>query len=280
MGAAVMNIFSLSLAIPANVYLYAYGDLTVRSLVYCRMRNYLGNVWGQMARFCIVLACFDRYVLTSDNVSTRALSRPSIALWCMGIVTIIWHILPAHVLILFAIANGRCSATGFYYILYSVYSLLSYWFIPCLGMTVFGYMAYSNLKRLHARVQPVGHSVGNNRGNGRPHIIVHRRDRDLFVLVLSEVVFYIIMMLLYPGITLEVSITNYLAISKSLERIQIENFLMTISLFFLSITNAMPFYVYIFASKAFRNDFKKLLSTHWRKVKGRTTTIVDQNTVH
>jgi hypothetical protein len=216
MGASVMNIVSLSFSVPHNIYTYAYGDLTIRSLVYCRIRNYLGNVWGQIARFFIVLACIDRYVLTSDNVNTRALSRPSIALWSMGIVTVIWHIIPVHILILFTIANGRCGATGLYYILYSVYSLFFYWFIPCLGMTIFGYMAYSNLRRLHARVQPVEHPVGNNRGNNRPHIIIHRRDRDLLVMVLSEVVPYVVMMLVYPGITLEMSITNYLAISKSL----------------------------------------------------------------
>jgi hypothetical protein len=209
--ASVMNIMSLTYSIPQNVYTYAYGDLTTRSLVYCRIRNYLGNVWGQMARFFIVLACMDRYVLTSSNANIRALSRPSIARWAIGSVTVIWHILLIHILILFTIENGRCTGTGLYYILYSAYYVFLVWFIPCLGMIIFGYKAYSNLNRSRARVHP----VGNNHGARDPQIIIHRRDRDLFVMVLTEIVAYIIMMLFYPGITVEIAITNYLAITKS-----------------------------------------------------------------
>jgi hypothetical protein len=78
-------------------------------------------------------------------------------------------------------------------------------------MIIFGYKAYSNLNGLRARVHP----VGNNYGVRDPQIIIHRRDRDLFVMVLTEIVAYIIMMLFYPGITVEIAITNYLAITKS-----------------------------------------------------------------
>ncbi len=68
MSAAVMNIISLSFVISQYVYTYAYGDLTVRSLVDCRIRTYLGNVWDQMARYFVVLACIDRYILTRDDI--------------------------------------------------------------------------------------------------------------------------------------------------------------------------------------------------------------------
>lgn len=84
MWASVMNICSLSYSIPQNIYTYAYGDLTVRSLIYCRIRNYLGNVWGQMARFFILLACVDRYVLTNGDINSWALSRPSTVDRTMG----------------------------------------------------------------------------------------------------------------------------------------------------------------------------------------------------
>ena len=275
MGAAVMNIISLTFAIPQNIYSSAYGDLKIRSLIYCRIRNYLGNVWGQMARFFIVLACIDRYTLTSENVNIRALSRPLIARWSMIIGTIIWHILNVHILVLFKIENGRCTATGLYYIIYSIYYVVVVWFIPCLGIAVFGFSAYSNLRKLHARVVPLENAVAN----GRPNGIIHHRDRDLFVMVLSESVAYIALMIFYPGITLEASITNYIGKNKSLAQIQMESFIMTIALFFMNATNAMPFYVYFITSKAFRNDFKKLLTTCWRKVKGQAVTIVNHNTV-
>lgn len=137
-------------------------------------------------------------------------------------------------------------------------------------MLIFGYMAYSNLNRLHSVVRPVENSTGA-RG---PQIIIYRRDRDFFVLVLTEVVAYVIMMLLYPGITVETAITNYLGVTKSLQRIQIENFISTISLFIVNLTNAMPFYIYFTVSKTFRKDFKKLVNTCWEKVSNRAIMIV------
>jgi hypothetical protein len=107
---AVMNIMSLSFNIAQYLYKGAYGDPTGTLLVYCKLRSYLANVWGQMSRCFIVFACIDRYVLTSPNARTRAANRPSVALWSLGIGTVIWHIIPIHMLILLSIINGRCGA--------------------------------------------------------------------------------------------------------------------------------------------------------------------------
>jgi hypothetical protein len=268
-AAAVMNIASLSFNIPNYLYNSTYGDPTVNSLIYCKLRFYLANAWGQMSKYFIVFACIDRYVLTSGNARVRAFSRPSVALWAIGIATVVWHIIPVHILILLSIMNGRCGAYGPYFIYYSVYNIVFAWLIPSATMIAFGYMAYSNIKRLHTRVRPIGADRGINHAN----VTLHRRDRDLFIMVLTEVIGFFILALLYPCITAEVSITNYTTTNKTPDRLKIEGFIAFISQVLLCGTNAMPFYIYFAASKAFRNDCKKFLSEGWRRVERRNATV-------
>jgi hypothetical protein len=268
-AAAVMNTVILCFNTPTYLYTSTYGDPTANSLIFCKLRFYLANVWGEMSRYFMVFACIDRYALTSGNARVRAFSRPSVALRLIGISIVVWHVVPAHILILLSIMDGRCGAYGPYFIFYSVYNLAFTWLIPCATMITFGYMAYSNIKRLHTRVQPIGNDRGINHTNG----ILHRRDRDLFIMVLIEAIAFFILAILYPCILAEVSITNYITIHKSPDRLKIEGFIYFIAQFLLSVINAMPFYVYLGASKAFRNDCKKFVSECWRRAKRRTTDV-------
>ncbi|CAF1232648.1 unnamed protein product [Didymodactylos carnosus] len=57
--------------------------------------------------------------------------------------------------------------------------------------------------RLHTRVRPVGNS-----SNGG--IIVHRRDRELLIIIFAEVVVYILTMLPYPIIVSEAAMTDFI----------------------------------------------------------------------
>jgi hypothetical protein len=165
--------------------------------------------------------------------------------------------------------NGRCGAYGSYYIFSIIYNLICIWLIPYAAMGIFGYIAYSNMKQLHARMQP----FGNDHGIGRAHTNLHRRDRDLFVMLLTEVIAYIILISLYPCIIAEISVTNYTTTNKSPKRPGIEGFIFFFSQFPIIVTNTMPFYIYFAASKAFRNDCKKILSQYWHRVKTRTTVL-------
>jgi len=133
-------------------------------------------------------------------------------------------------LILLSIINGRCGAHDSYYIVYSIYNLVAIWLIPYTMMITFGYMAYSNIKQLHARIRP----LRNDRSDNRAHVIIQRHDRDLLIMVVTEVIAYIILIILYPCIVTEVSITNYLGILKSRQRQQIEHFVLFYSQFLLT----------------------------------------------
>jgi hypothetical protein len=256
LSAAIMNIIYLALSIPLTVYTYEHGDPSLYSMGLCKLRYYLFHVWGQMSRYFIVLACIDRFALTNIDSKIRMLGQPYVARWLIGLITIFWHIFAIHIAIMTTVKNGRCGYFDLYYTLNSIYVLIFVCFVPPVTMSIFGYLTFKNMNRLHTRVQPMG--TGNTAG-----IVIHRHDHNLLVMVLAEVLVYVATMSLYPVIILELAVTNSMAANKTLQEVQIENFLLFISQFLIYINTSAPFYIYLIASKTFRNDFRKTITTIW-----------------
>lgn len=266
MGSAVMNTVSLFFNVPIYHITAIYGDPTSNSIVVCKLRSYLAHVFGQMARYFFVMACIDRFVVTSTHASIRGLSRPSIA-WCVMIIhTIIWILFGLHLLLLTTIINGRCGQYGLYLALSSLYNLLFFCLIPVLMMITFGYMSYKNMRKIHARVRPTENDSTNI-------VSIRRIDRDMLIMVIAEIICYSITMIVYPIIALEITISNYIVIDKSIERLQIEGFIMFFAQFLISTNNSLPFYLYLSVSKNFRNEVKKFLNKYWRKLTGQPAAI-------
>lgn len=257
LSAAIMNIIYLVFSVPLIMYTYEHGDPSLNSMSLCKLRYYLFHVWGQMSRYFIVLACVDRFALTHMNANIRMLSQPFMARWLIGITTIFWHIFAIHILIMTTIKSGRCGYFDLYYTLNSIYVLIFVCLVPPVTMGIFGYLAFRNMKRLHTRVQP-------NEVVKTARIVIHHYDQRLLIMVLAEVLVYVVAMSLYPAIIFELALTNSLAINKSLQQIQIENFILFIAQFLIYINTSAPFYIYLIASKTFRNDFKKTIGTAWQ----------------
>jgi hypothetical protein len=256
LSAAVMNIIYLGLSIPLNVYTYEHGDPSLYSMGLCKSRYYLFHVWGQMSRYFIVLACIDRFALTNRSNKIRRLSQSHIARYLIVIITIFWHLFALHIAIMTTVKNGRCGYFDLYYTLNSVYVLIFVCLVPPITMTIFGYLAFRNMKQLQTRVQPSGSlSTG---------IVIHRQDRNLLVMVLAEVLVYIVTMSLYPVIICELAVTTSMGVNKSLQQIQIENFILFFAQFLIYINTSAPFYIYLIASKTFRNDFKQTVNMAWQ----------------
>lgn len=254
---SVINNIYLILAIPPTLYSLDYGDLNSRSLIYCKLRFYLTNTLGQTARYYIILACIDRYIITVNNVRFRFFTKPSTARYFMLFIFLFWHIATIHTPVLTTIMNGRCSQFGLYYIIYYVYLTLFVGLIPLILLSIFGYLTYYNMRQLHLRIQP----FENNR-----QLAIQRRDRDLLIMVLFEVAVYIFTMLLYPFILLEIAVTTYMGIVKSTDRIRIENFIQTIASLLVFINIGSRFYIYFIISKPFRHDFQRFFKVLWNRV--------------
>ncbi|CAF1204228.1 unnamed protein product [Adineta steineri] len=257
--AAVVNTINTTFNFTTAIYTLNHSDPGDSILVFCKLRYYFIHVWGQLARYFAIFACIDRYAVATTNTRLRWIARPSVA-WKMIIaMIIIWHILASHLLIFITINNGRCGQFGLYYIVLEIYYLIFVCVIPPVSMMVCGFLAYRNLRRLHGRIKPVSIITHSKPGKNK----IHRRDRDLLIMVLAEVVFYVMTMSGYPFIVLETAVTNYMGIAKSIDHIAIETFFTIVAILLLYLNYSAPFYIYIVASKTFRKDFKALLIRQW-----------------
>jgi hypothetical protein len=266
LGAALMDIIYLTFSSTLYLVSLQHVVLTSSSLVFCKLAFYLSQAWGQIGRYFIVLACVDRFVMTTNNIRLMVLNRPLVVRYIMVFVVLFWHIFPFHVLILSTITNGQCSQFGVYYIVYHIYLVVLLCIIPFASRSIFGILAYRNIKRLRTRVQPIDHiTVGDG-----PNNMVHRRDRELFTMATTEAAVCVVTTIIYPVIVLEVSITNYMGISKSSDHLQIESFISTIGTILVSSNSAAPFYIYLAVSSTFRRDLKKLITKLRRSMVRRT----------
>ncbi|CAF4244107.1 unnamed protein product, partial [Rotaria magnacalcarata] len=110
---------------------------------------------------------------------------------------------------------------------------------PLIPKTIFGCLAYCNMKRIHRRVQ----SISN--------LTIHHYDSEIFTLVLAEVAIYLITTLPYPVIIAEMALTNYMNISNSIERRELEYFLLNASFALIRLNCSTAFYSYFAISKQF-----------------------------
>jgi hypothetical protein len=96
---------------------------------------------------------------------------------------------------------------------------------------------------------------------------IRRLDRDLLIIVISEVVVYIVTTTLFPLILLEMLISQYVISNKSIQYFQMEIFILNIALVLLSVNDSIAFYIYLISSKSFRRDFKQLITKGYRKLR-------------
>ena len=260
--AAVFNSLNLIVNVWSRVSATFGPDVTSLNVDLCKLRFYSGHVWSQVGRYMVGFACIDRYLLSANNARFQIISQPVVIRCIIGGIVVFWHVAGIHVVVLTKIENGLCGQYGVYTLIYFVYTLIVASFIPLLLMMVFGLLAYRSMKRLHARIRPIGNlAAGNN-----DDTIVNRRDRDLLNMVLAESAVYVSTNFLFPMINLEIATTNHIGLQKSPLYQQIENFLFSLGSVLIYFNNAVPFYTYLAASKTFRKDTKVLFGKLWHRL--------------
>ena len=78
-------------------------------------------------------------------------------------------------------------------------------------MCVWLFEPYRNLRQLRRRIQPTADNANNTNHS------IQRRDRDLLVIVIAEVIVYIITTSLLPAILLEMTLSGYTMPNKSFQ---------------------------------------------------------------
>jgi hypothetical protein len=263
-SSAILNDIYLTINTLIQIFPLYYGDETISAFAICKMRYYLPNVIIQTARTMFVFACIDRFLITDGRASFRAFSTPKRAKYLFFISIIFWSLFASHMAVMITIRMGKCGTYNIYSTIYTVYITIFAGLIPSITLGMFGYLTYRHVAQRHARIQPITHNIGNVNNN------IQRRDRDLLVLVISEVFVYVITTISYPLILLEIMISGYMISNKSILYLQIEGFIVTIMFILLIMNTAAPFYIYLISSQLFRRDFKQLIINSYSKLRRQT----------
>ncbi|CAF0947714.1 unnamed protein product [Adineta steineri] len=260
-SSTIINSIYLTFNSFVQLFPFYYADETIRAFILCKLRSYIPGILGLITKTFIVLACIDRFMITNHRANFRAFSTPKRAKCLVCLSILFWPIFGCHVAIMTTIINRQCGQFGIYSIIYTIYIAIFVGLIPPITSGTLGYLTYRNMKQRHNRIQPVAHV----------DIPIRRRDKELLIIVMSEVFVYIITALPYPFILLEMMISRNVILNKSIEYSQIESFILGIALLLIYMNFAAPFYIYIISSKAFRREFKHLIINIYRKQRGRPT---------
>jgi hypothetical protein len=253
--ASIMNIFIINFGVLPTIYSLYYIDPENYSIIYCKLRLYLLHSTLMISRSMIVLACIDRFAVSSVSPRFHVFGQPKVAICLIILISFIWPIIASHILVLLTIQSGHCSAFGKYGLIYSIYSFIVAGFLPPTLMITFGVLTIRNLRHIHSRVQPNIIRVAH----------IHRKDYYLSVMLMCEVTVYFISTISYPIQTLYLTITR--DVIKSSTRIEIESFITFLAYSFLIyINSAATFYIYIGTSHAYRRQCRRFIIRCWRKI--------------
>jgi hypothetical protein len=254
LAAALCSIVGSNLAVIPTAYATYYPDPFGKYLVLCRIRLYITYVCAMSLRSLIVLAAADRYALTSSRLSLRAFSSTAVARRAIVYIFLVWFIAGFHLLIWASIENNRCLVFGLYGFVYSIIQLITLGILPTALMILFAVLLIKNLHHSRTRLrevtrQPVNTNVG----------VLRRRDKNLIVLVFTEIFITFICTFPYSIDAIYTALTNNIP-NKSVERQQIESFMFffTVS-FLLYLGYSTTFYGYMTTSKPFRREVKNML---------------------
>lgn len=103
---AVINTIYLLFTGFMHIFPADYSDLSIGKLVLCKMSMYVPCWTGQIPKLLLILACTDRYLITSENANYRALSTPRRAKYLIVFTIIVCTILPIYIPIMATIQFG------------------------------------------------------------------------------------------------------------------------------------------------------------------------------
>ncbi|CAF0882208.1 unnamed protein product [Adineta steineri] len=238
-------------------------DPTQTSLIICKIRMYIAQAAGVLIRIFIVLACIDRWAMTSRVVKRRAFTNMKIPKILIPSVIIAYCLITMHVPFYQDIVNHRCIITSTNYTtFYNIFNaFISGLVIPML-MIIFSLLTVRNVRhlqqRVHARVQILV-TTNVNEQTVQPQAINKKSyDYQLSFMILIQECVYIISNLPFVVYSFYIAITS--SWSKPILQTTIETFSMNIIYALLYLNFSSTFYIYTIASHTFRKDLKQLLS--------------------
>jgi hypothetical protein len=82
-------------------------DPTTTSSFFCKFRQYVAHVTTLLSRSYILLACIDRWAMSSESVRRRSFSQIKVARVVAPLVALVWCIVSIHIPLYYDIIQGK-----------------------------------------------------------------------------------------------------------------------------------------------------------------------------
>ncbi|CAF0753583.1 unnamed protein product [Adineta steineri] len=217
-------------------------DPLVSSTIWCKIRWILGPLGGSASLTCISLASIDRYFITSDQVDRHRWISVRRAQYMILIVVFIWFIL--------LIPNGiyytlpSCTIINTIYAQFSpIFSLVTYSIFPLLVLAIFCVLTWFNLHSNRMKLI---------RRNNMESQVNKMMIAQLCVILLTSV----------PNVILQIYTLSTRTMFKSTLRQAQEGLLSAVLSELGFVTHAGTFYVYLIASRSYRNNVKNIILSY------------------
>ncbi len=156
-------------------------NIAPTSPIACKIRFYLFYVATVLPPSFIVLACFDRFMLSSSNANMRLWSQRRIAYRLVAVVFIFWLLFSIHAFfgsVIYSVSGySYCSIQqGSYGLFVNLYFMIANYLLPPILMTILGLMTIANVRRAQKRIRP---TIGTE--------YMQRKDRYLLRMLLFQV---------------------------------------------------------------------------------------------
>jgi len=250
LAASCANIVSLSWGIIPTLYSLNNVYPGSYSLAFCKIQGYLTHTSLQMTRVFLVLACFDRFALSSTNAYLRQFSQVKVAHRSISITVICCLLIAIHLAIYLNLVPGGCGLTNTIASIYnSLYTMLTVSILIPVSMFVLSILTFYHLKQR----QNLRRQMQQQRSTNQEIT----RDQKIFFVLMMQLSLYFISTVLYaPAFIYGLATANVI---KSFERQIIESFIGGLSVTLIYLYPALSFFAFTLASKSFRLELRKLL---------------------
>lgn len=238
-------------------------DSTTMNIDLCRLRLYVAFVLNCLCRTFLILASFDRALITSPNANIRERSTCRNACILIISLTSFWMILLIHLpifTVILELAPGIfvCYIQPGTYTTVITYTSLVKEVTAPLYILLCGLWSIKNIHRIHTIVP---HSLNRATQSNQTRIETHSnhaKDRQLLLMLIADIFIYIPFSLVMTCALLY----TYFTLDKpqTLEQIQTGIFFSNIAMYTAHIPFCITSYVHLFISKTFKKELLNILS--------------------
>ncbi|CAF0772505.1 unnamed protein product [Adineta ricciae] len=216
-------------------------DFSTMSIVWCKMRQYNIATAAGISLTCQWLAAVDQFLITSRSVRLRQLSCIKRARRIGIGVAVFWIVQSVPYLVFVDLRSNVCTICNSFWQVYNAY--IDFWcfytILPVLMMTIFGILAYRNVRALKDMRKSQG------------------VDRQLTHMVCGQIVLIIVYVAPYATFNAYSLITA--AVIKTLEQKSIDYLLANITGLLSVFGAGGTFYIFLLVSSKFRKQVKRRL---------------------